>query len=129
MSKVATMVLGLVLLSACQRPAAEGLPCDGYFPCDMPGSDPVTKAGSVMGRVVDAGTQQGLAGAVVSVRNVDPPITTSTAGDGSFTLAAVPQGQQILDVDLSGYEAARPTWVNVLPQATTTASPIPLTKR
>jgi len=66
---------------------------------------PVVPVGAVFGRVVDAQTGRGLAGARVSARvpgAAGGPVTT-TAADGSFALAAVPSGRTLLSVEMPGY--------------------------
>ena len=74
--------------------------------------------GSIAGSVVNATTNKVLERAVVSVDGTN--LSTVTTTDGSYRLAAVPQGSHTLTVSYTGLEDAR-TSVIVLPGATVTA--------
>jgi hypothetical protein len=57
--------------------------------------------GNVIGRVVDAETDEPIAGALV--RFLDLPARAATGADGRFVVVAVPAGEQRLRVELLGF--------------------------
>ncbi|HJR62568.1 MAG TPA: carboxypeptidase-like regulatory domain-containing protein, partial [Gemmatimonadaceae bacterium] len=61
--------------------------------------------GSVRGRVTDAGTGVPVVGATVEVENT--PLTATTGEDGSYRLARVPDGEQVLVARRIGYAKMR----------------------
>lgn len=132
--RVGTTLLGLavVLAVGCQGGGREPL----HVPVDAgPVNSSRIPTGAVTGQVVDAGTGKGLAGALVSVEHVDPPVAALTDAGGTYVLFSVPQGQQFLDVAHQGYEpyiglvapSASPNPANVFPNQTIAMAPIVLT--
>ena len=79
-------------------------------------------AGSISGKVTDASTGAGIAGATVS----DGPASATTDSTGAYTLAGVPAGTYTLTVSASGYGSGSQS-VSVTSGQTTTAN-IALTK-
>lgn len=74
--------------------------------------------GGLTGRVVDAETGHGLAGALISV--VNSAVGTVSAADGRFALAGVPTGSHTVRAALIGY--AEKTITGVVVQAGSTAA-------
>jgi TonB-dependent SusC/RagA subfamily outer membrane receptor len=76
-------------------------------------SDPALDArrhvvgGSIVGRVTDSASGQGLGGASVKVGGTK--LSTVTSDSGHFTLRDVPPGDQVLSVRLFGYKPAERT--------------------
>ncbi|HEY0777789.1 MAG TPA: carboxypeptidase-like regulatory domain-containing protein, partial [Gemmatirosa sp.] len=66
-------------------------------------SPALAQTGTITGRVVDSTTQQPLPGATIRLNGTERG--ASTREDGSFTLTAVPTGQQQLRVSRIGYAA------------------------
>ena len=60
--------------------------------------------GTVIGRVTDSASGQGLGGAAVRVAGTK--LSTVTSDSGNFTLHQVPVGEQVLSVRLFGYKPA-----------------------
>ncbi|HVN31598.1 MAG TPA: carboxypeptidase regulatory-like domain-containing protein, partial [Thermoanaerobaculaceae bacterium] len=59
------------------------------------------------GIIADAqNNSAGIGSATVKVNGVAPPISTATAGDGTFTLSGVPAGPQTINASAVGYVAA-----------------------
>ena len=56
---------------------------------------------SVLGKVIDAKTQEPLSGAVATLQGSGQAALTNT--DGIFVLERVPEGEQMLDVSYTGY--------------------------
>lgn len=69
--------------------------------------------GQVVGRVLDAATGRGLAGARVSVQGA--ALAANAGVDGRYTLAGVPAGTHALAVSLLGYSTKVVTGVQVAP--------------
>ena len=65
------------------------------------------EGGTVLGRVTDSASGQGLGGASVKVEGTKLSTVTSTSGN--FTLRAVPPGNQVLSIRLLGYKVAERT--------------------
>ena len=65
----------------------------------------ISMIGTITGRVIDAATGEGLPGATVIVEGTAIGVATDT--DGSFRLAQVPDGQQVIIVSYVGYKTAR----------------------
>ena len=84
----------LVLLAVAMAPVAYAQP-----------ASPLTGAGTIQGRVVDAETGAPLAGVLVIAEHADR--RTTTDAEGRFTLDGVPTGPRTLVVSLVGYALAR----------------------
>jgi len=84
----------LVLLAVAMAPFAYAQP-----------ASPLTGAGTIQGRVVDAETGAPLAGVLVIAEHADR--RTTTDAEGRFTLDGVPTGPRTLVVSLVGYALAR----------------------
>ncbi|PZR56091.1 MAG: hypothetical protein DLM50_09795 [Candidatus Meridianibacter frigidus] len=81
--------------------ALTGLMLFGLAACnDADSLPPSAKYATVKGVVLDAVTQQPIAGATVVV---DVAFTTQTAADGSFSISNVPAGDVDYTVQASGY--------------------------
>lgn len=103
-------------------------PADGNFAVMRPGSfvttltprgtGPMVPRGRLVGRVVDVGTQQPLAG--VRVELPDISMETLTDEDGRFMLGAVPPGSHRVDFEGLGY-ATRNDTIAVLADRTSDA--------
>jgi hypothetical protein len=117
------MVAG-VLLAGCRGgslPPPEIVPAP-YYAVRVP-------TGTVTGQVIDARSKKGLPNIVVQVQNVTPPAAASTREDGTFVLGGVPQGNQIVVIDMVGYRVTEPAGniiAQVLPDGTSSIGPIAL---
>ena len=60
---------------------------------------------SLGGRIVDSDTTNGVAGAIVSIEGTG--LTTTTASDGTFTLAGIPPGTHVLIINSPNHELVR----------------------
>ncbi|MBC7217864.1 MAG: carboxypeptidase regulatory-like domain-containing protein [Candidatus Caldatribacterium sp.] len=89
MAKVLPLLLSFFLLSGCLGNLAP-----------LPSVHPLV---TVTGKVVDAVTGEGIAGAQVMLRDF-PERFDLTASDGSFFLPRVPSGRQVFVVSSAGYE-------------------------
>jgi hypothetical protein len=69
--------------------------------CVNPNAIGVQDTGSVYGRVIDATSQQPIAGAIVSVNAV---LNQKTSAAGTFNIQAVPIGTQTLTIYANGYQ-------------------------
>ncbi|HEY0799077.1 MAG TPA: carboxypeptidase-like regulatory domain-containing protein [Candidatus Baltobacteraceae bacterium] len=89
--------------------------------CANPNGIGVQDTGTVIGRVYDTGSSQGLPNVLVSVGSL---LAVNTAPDGSFSLPNVPVGLQTVTVTLPpGYSGATTEQVDVLKNQTVAASP------
>ena len=75
-------------------------------------------AGTIVGRVTDSASGQGVAGATVRVEGVEK-LHTVTSDSGNFTLKDMPSGEQVLTVRLFGYKPASRTVTVVDSERTT----------
>jgi hypothetical protein len=80
--------------------------------------------GTVIGRIVDADGDP-IEGATVSVDGTS--ITDTTDANGEFTLSSVPEGDQIVNVSMDGYQGQQVA-TDVTPSSTTTVPDIVLPK-
>ncbi|MEM7828011.1 MAG: carboxypeptidase regulatory-like domain-containing protein, partial [Candidatus Aenigmatarchaeota archaeon] len=92
-----------------------------YLSENKPLPPPPPTTGSVMGKVVDASTNQPLSG--VSV--VSGQLSATTTDTGEFTLSGVPAGSQTVTFTLSGYATATAT-VNITAGSIINLGTIPL---
>jgi uncharacterized membrane protein len=98
------LILGLASLAGCVNPNAIG----------------VQDTGTVSGTVLDAKSQQPIAGAIVSVGD----IASHTAANGTYSFA-VPTGNQTITAAASGYQTLPAgVTVNVVKDLVTTVPPI-----
>ena len=103
-------VQGRALKRAGARFAASlGLPFTALLFCAAP--LPAQTTGTIVGRVLDAGTLEPLAGADVILEPLDR--STVTGPDGRFVLAGVPGGQYAIRVELLSYRPTRLEHVDV----------------
>jgi TonB-linked SusC/RagA family outer membrane protein len=73
----------------------------------VPGAVAQTGTGTVTGRVTDGRSGQALGGTVVSVQGT--LLSASTASDGSYRIAGVPAGDQVIMARRIGYASIRRT--------------------
>ncbi len=89
----------------------------------------VKSTGSITGVIQDAQAgNAGLPGATVTVNSVTPTISTTTAADGSYTLAGVPVGTRTVNASITGYTARNTASITVTQGQTATAANLALTR-
>ena len=92
-----------------------------YLSANKPTPPPSPTTGTVTGRVVDASTNQPLAG--VSV--VSGQLSATTTNTGAFTLSNVQPGSQTISISLAGYATSKAT-VNITAGSIINLGTIPL---
>ena len=88
-----------------------------YIFLGVPGAVAQTGTGSVTGRVTDGRSGLALGGTVVSVQGTR--LSAATGSDGSYRIAAVPAGEQVLVARRIGYASVRRTLTVTAGQAAT----------